>query len=585
MSVHLNDQDINITVSLLIDKYEIPETIIKKMFGSGNFVRMNQLLKKFNMEKATIKDIARLLIVRKGSYLFAGSDEDVRSLRAHLLRKLPDDVLQELYKRNPLSGKNITSTSHMITPLSQKKWIHGGPWAKEFINTLGFPSFFSGTRMTNKQAFETILDVEPRRPVPKLVDFQVGLKDKMLQILKMKNKKTRCVVTLPTGGGKTRVAVEAFIEWMQMSFSNEKYLIWVAQSEELCEQAIACISAMWQEKEYPESLRIYRYFGGSTVKEDDLIGGVLVANIQQLYARIKNHDIILDEILKNCGAMIIDEAHHATAPIYNALLKRAEELCGIDLFPICGLTATPGRSNGGTEKLVTLFQAELVKPQIAEEFQYELNPLQYFREKGYLAKPRHKIYQSNRKYELKENDIDLIQEDLSKNFLKHLANDDKRNARIVNCLLEIPKGKQTIVYCCTVEHAEFLASILNSICRTAVSISADTPKNLRRMYIEAFKSGEIEFIFNYGVLTTGFDAPKTEYIVICRPTTSVILYEQIVGRGLRGPKFGGTEYCTIIDFADNLLRLGKPLAYTRFNEFWEREETDEVIREVAVSKA
>ncbi|WP_218244065.1 hypothetical protein, partial [Pseudomonas sp. 2995-3] len=71
--------------------------------------------------------------------------------------------------------------------------------------------------------------------------------------------------------------------------------------------------------------------------------------------------------------------------------------------------------------------------------------------------------------------------------------------------------------------------------------------------------------------TTGFDAPNTEYIVICRPTTSELLYEQIVGRGLRGPKFGGTEERTIIDFADNLLRLGKPLAYQRFHQFWQKQ--------------
>ncbi|MCD8500516.1 MAG: hypothetical protein LRY71_01065 [Bacillaceae bacterium] len=44
--------------------------------------------------------------------------------------------------------------------------------------------------------------------------------------------------------------------------------------------------------------------------------------------------------------------------------------------------------------------------------------------------------------------------------------------------------------------------------------------------MDAFKKGEIEFLFNYGVLTTGFDAPKTDHILICRPTSSIILYEQ-----------------------------------------------------------
>jgi superfamily II DNA or RNA helicase len=86
--------------------------------------------------------------------------------------------------------------------------------------------------------------------------------------------------------------------------------------------------------------------------------------------------------------------------------------------------------------------------------------------------------------------------------------------------------------------------------------------------LEQFKNGEIQYVVNYGVLTTGFDAPKTENIVICRPTFSEVLYEQIVGRGLRGSKFGGTNKCTIIDFCDNYQRFGDQQAYNRFREFW-----------------
>jgi superfamily II DNA or RNA helicase len=93
--------------------------------------------------------------------------------------------------------------------------------------------------------------------------------------------------------------------------------------------------------------------------------------------------------------------------------------------------------------------------------------------------------------------------------------------------------------------------------------------------IHDFKERKLEFLCNYGVLTTGFDAPKTECIALCRPTTSEVLYEQIIGRGLRGPQFGGTPECTIIDFADNIRRLGPPLAYARFADFWSDEKTEE----------
>jgi len=99
---------------------------------------------------------------------------------------------------------------------------------------------------------------------------------------------------------------------------------------------------------------------------------------------------------------------------------------------------------------------------------------------------------------------------------------------------------------------------------------------IRRALIRDFKEQRLEFLCNYGVLTTGFDAPKTNCIALCRPTKSDVLYEQIIGRGLRGPKFGGTPECTIIDFVDNIHRLGPPLAYARFHDFWEDEKIEGV---------
>lgn len=567
MNAFPSETDINQMLALLIDHYQVPESIIKGMFGEQNYTKLNRLLDALGENQINIKELTRMLIIEKGAYLFSGSSEEVRELRDYLLRQLPKNELIELYNRNPAPNKRITSPSYMIRPLVEKKWKMGGTWPRDFVRTLGFPMIFSGISIPKSNATEAVVDIDPRKRVPALANFQEKLKERMLSVLNCEGEKTRCVVTLPTGGGKTRVAVESFIEWMQLRFAEGKYLLWIAQSEELCEQAISCITDMWQDKEFPESLRVYRYFAGKTINEDQLIGGAVVASIQQLYSRVQNNDPVLIEFFKNCGAMIIDEAHHAVAPIYTTLINTAKSICGPELFPICGLTATPGRSYDETTLLVDQFQAYLIKPELPEE--YHENPLLYFREKGYLAKPIHKIYQSGREYEVDAEEMEFGDGDFQQEFLEVLANDEQRNYQIVERLLEIPKGKQTLVYACTVNHSEFLASVLNAAGRMAASISANTPKASRRMYIDAFKKGEIEFLLNYGVLTTGFDAPKTEYIVVCRPTTSVVLYEQIVGRGLRGPRFGGTDECTIIDFADNLLRLGKPLAYNRFQEFWD----------------
>ncbi len=112
---------------------------------------------------------------------------------------------------------------------------------------------------------------------------------------------------------KTRIAVEAFLEWMQRRFEENKYLIWIAQSEELCEQCIDCIEKVWSNKEFILPLRIYRYFTKYNPDEEDLQSGVIVCNIQKLHSQLKTKERIkIEEILKHTGAVIIDEAHCAS---------------------------------------------------------------------------------------------------------------------------------------------------------------------------------------------------------------------------------------------------------------------------------
>ena len=359
---------------------------------------------------------------------------------------------------------------------------------------------------------------------------------------------------------------------MHRRFANGQYLVWVAQSEELCEQAISCIQQMWGSREYPSALRVYRYFGSRDVDVEKLRGGAVVASIQQLHNRIKVRDEALDIILQSIGVMIIDEAHRAVSAMYDGLLSKAEVIWGKDLFPICGLTATPGRAGmlGASEtvKLVDRFEAHLIKPNLGDE--YSTDPLAYFRQHGYLAKARHIVHHSGREYELTDADLegDGPEKDLPAGFLKRLANDSARNLVILERLLKIPQRTPTLVYSCTVDHAKFLAAMLTMMGCRARAISSETSRTIRRGLIQEFKDGEIDFLCNFGVLTTGFDAPKTRYIAMCRPTTSEVLYEQIIGRGLRGPKFAGTEECDIIDFADNFKRLGLPLTYARFLPYW-----------------
>lgn len=571
MRYTLTEVEINDTVRLLIDRYNISTRMLNKLLDKKSREESEFILKMNNIA-IDRENLCRLLVIREGLNLFAD-----RELRKKILDVFSDEKVIDLYNKYPSQGTNITTASHMRKPLSERKWISGKQWAKDFITAAGFPTILSGISTKKENIKPSIEIIEPKKKVPELVEYQIKIKEKLLSILKLQEDKTRCMISLPTGGGKTRVAVESFLDWMQQRFEEEKYMIWIAQSEELCEQCISCIEQMWSSREFILPLTIYRYFSKYEMEVEDLHGGVVVASINKIYNRIKVEDPSISKILTDTGAMIIDEAHRASSHMYDVLFEKAEELTNGKLFPVCGLSATPGRntvvSDDDVGKLVNRFQENLITPEFEDDEKYSSNPLEYFKEHKYLSKVNHIVYKSNIEYTLTDQEIKDLEEngEYSQSHLKKLASDNNRNALIIKRLLKIEENSPTLVYACTVEHAKFLSTMLNIIGRKSACIDSDTNKTERRIIIKQFTEGTIDFLFNYGVLTTGFDAPKTRNIVICRPINSNILYEQIVGRGIRGTRFGGTEECDIIDFSDNIHNLGVQQAYMRFKDYWDNE--------------
>jgi superfamily II DNA or RNA helicase len=131
-------------------------------------------------------------------------------------------------------------------------------------------------------------------------------------------------------------------------------------------------------------------------------------------------------------------------------------------------------------------------------------------------------------------------------------------------------GSLVIYFGPTVQDAECMAFLLRQRGIEASFVGADTRDVSRRKIIADFKSGEIQVLCNCEVLTTGFDAPRVTHVVLARPTVSQVLYEQMVGRGLRGERFGGTASCHIIDLEDNYRTERLPLGYQRFRAIWRR---------------
>lgn len=557
------------TAEILLDKYKLSTKFINILAEERGFSNLLEIVD----ENLSIKQKLELMLKIEEAEFFAGNNSRIRELRKKIIDCWDESSRDEQFElRCHNKGK---SNFHRATKLSELNWHMGGLWPKVFMSISGIDSFFAGYKNESLK-YEDFEDIEPYKCLPQLKDYQISLKNDLMKILKEKGDDAKCMISLPTGSGKTRIAVEAYTEFLRPRFFEGKYLIWIAQSEELCEQAIATFHQIWQHKEFTETLRIYRFYGKHDLHEKNMMGGIVVCCINKLYNAIDNNKPEIKNLIEECGACIIDEAHRAVISMYELFYKRSQSIRGQKMFPICGLTATPGR-NDDISKLTNFFVFNLITPTPYIPKEYENNPIEYFREMGYLARPVHEIIQTGEtiiidfKDEHNKPSLDQLQFEVEKKTNRDLTSNSKRNKKILEKLLSIKNG-QVIVYACNVEHAKLItyALILNGI--KAAAITAETSRYKRQLYVEQFRKNEIQILVNHSVLTTGFDAPKTNYIVICRPIFSDILYEQIVGRGLRGPKFGGTEKCKIIDFTDNLGRFGDQQSYNRFKDFWSYEE-------------
>jgi len=156
-----------------------------------------------------------------------------------------------------------------------------------------------------------------------------------------------------------------------------------------------------------------------------------------------------------------------------------------------------------------------------------------------------------------------------------VGEDSTRNRFILEHLTQLDaEGRHMLVFCCNVAQAELLAQALLVQGTPAGVIHHQIDSRDRHHTIAQFRRRELRILFNVEVLTTGFDAPKVDTIVMCRPTLSRVLYEQMVGRGMRGPKMGGTEWCEIVDFTSNFGKFQEPQAWEFFWNEWRRPESE-----------
>ena len=253
--------------------------------------------------------------------------------------------------------------------------------------------------------------------------------------------------------------------------------------------------------------------------------------------------------------VIVDEAHQAIAPTYKLVLDvLVEKRLATGLL---GLSATPGRTWNDVDKdqeLADFFQKQKVTLRIGG---FD-NPIEFLIEKGYLARPEFSSLNYDSGIELSPEDLRDIQShlDIPTHLLERLAKDEQRNLRIVQRVEQAVRfHKRIILFAASVTHARLLAAILQARGVVSEAITAETSRVERQRIINGFRGSREESVVlcNYGVLTAGFDAPQTSAAIIARPTKSLVLYSQMVGRALRGPLAGGNQEAEIITVVDTNL--------------------------------
>ncbi|GHD99482.1 hypothetical protein GCM10010339_10970 [Streptomyces alanosinicus] len=438
----------------------------------------------------------------------------------------------------------------------------GASTAVAFVADLRFPDAFAGFKAPS---LEPRIDVDGPRRFPRLHDYQERLAANVFAMLD-RIVPQRGMLSLPTGAGKTRVTAEAVIRWVKQVGQLDGPILWIAQTEELCEQAVQSWKFVWEKVGAETPLAINRLW---STNEASLVGDrpqLVVATD----AKLQQPNCLAADAyawLRDAALVIVDEAHTAITPRYTEILTHLGLTASRTERHLLGLTATPFRNTNQeeTRRLINRFGGRRLDEGVFPDGDAyaELQRLKM------LAQVEHRILQGGTitlKPEEKQRAQQLSL--LSRAAEQRLADDHDRNARILAEISDMPRDWPVLVFATSVDHAKYLAAKLRDRNVTATAVDSTTSSHDRRRRIDDFRAGRTRVLTNYGVLTQGFDAPATRAVVVARPVYSPNMYQQMIGRGLRGPLNGGKETCLILNVRDNIQNFDTALAFTQFEHLW-----------------
>ncbi|MGL5618870.1 MAG: DEAD/DEAH box helicase [Tannerellaceae bacterium] len=310
------------------------------------------------------------------------------------------------------------------------------------------------------------------------------------------------MLQMPTGTGKTRLFVSIVKDlhnWSRQNNTNVKVLL-LAHRKELIQQIAQNVNI-----KYNLSHGIIAAQSPEQREYDIQIGSVPTLTRRLEGWSDKDFDVI-----------IIDEAHHVKADSYKRILQEYPNA------KILGVTATPYRLNGAG------FRQEFEQLIVSD-------PVSEFIKKGYLCQYDYFSItpDSNTQKAIESISKFALDGDYLDSALAEVIDTEGVRTNIVHTYLNYANGKKGLVYTINRAHNEHVCKLFNAKGIAAKAIDSQTDLRERQAIVEAFRNGEFQVLCNVNIFSEGFDCPDVEFIQLARPTKSLSMFLQQIGRGLR----------------------------------------------------
>lgn len=341
------------------------------------------------------------------------------------------------------------------------------------------------------------------------------------------------LIVLPTAAGKT-IVFSHFIKEVLAKDPTARFLV-MAHRKELVSQAEKKLKTVWP----------------------DAPTGVLAAGMKRFQHNaqilIASRDTIAsDKRLEKVGAfdyMIVDEAHNVPPSSFTRYKKIIDTLQERKPMKVMGCTATPYRMGQGYiygNRKDHFFKDIAYSASIPELIQA-----------GYLSRLSAFAVNDDAIIDASSVSVKFKGGDFREKELEEVAMVDTTIIEVLNDWIDnaYTKGRTaTVFFCVSVLHAEKMTQYLKQYNISAACVTGETPSQQRDQILADFESGKLHAICNVGVLTEGWDAPRTDCIALLRPTQSIGLYVQMCGRGMR--LHDDKENCLLLDYGENIARHG-----------------------------